>query len=90
MISIKNAFFVQTWKEQNSEPKQHFNPQQLAAELSHSSKTCHLVVDRAGERKLNSPDLDASNLPAHELGALFVLGNQRKRLKSGKVWFGES
>merc|ERR1719341_333484 len=31
-----------------------------------SSKTCHLVVDWA----------------AHELGALFVLGNLRKRLKS--------
>ena len=53
---------------------------------SHSSKTCHLVVDRAGEKFKFEILLDASNLPAHEFGALFVLGNLWKRLKSVKVW----
>ena len=52
-----------------------------------SSKTCHLVVDRAGERKFSWVcNFDSSNLPAHELGALFVLGNLRKRLEPGKVF----
>ena len=54
-----------------------------------SSKACHLVVDWAAKGKVFFPILrktfDANNLPAHELGALSVLGNLWQSLEPGKV-----